>query len=371
MAFNEKYVTVTGGGLHDGSSEANAWTLAEGVANYAAGDRVNVKAGTYTASSSITWLTSGGQYTPVHWRGYKTAIGDMDDAPTTQRADGTDIPLFDNSDQFLIQCSNLTFSNISFESSFTGAAVQNTPAAKSVHFFRCRFLTDSTSTTARSFLTRGDYNTLIACYFEAPSTAEAPVYIYSSSNRSMILDCFITGGVTGMKFSSSTDAVACNTVITNSGTNSVSLNGTVPAKFLNCVFHDAGGDLFSAANADGVGPCSIVNSIFSVAGGYAINQSTGSETPFIMLSNNLYHDSSFTSGRTNNIVYDLYPTVDAASPFVDAASSDFTISSSSNGYGRQLLVENVNLTSYRDLGAIQHQDAAGGGVATVHPLYAN
>jgi hypothetical protein len=371
MAFSEKYVTVTGGGLHDGSSEANAWTLAEGVANYAAGDRVNVKAGTYTASSAITWSTSGGQYTPVHWRGYKTSIGDMDDAPTTQRVDGTDIPLFDNSDRFSISCSNLAFSNISFESSFTAAGVQNDTSAQNVHFFRCRFLTDSTSTTARSFLTRGDYNTLVACYFEAPSTAEAPVYIFSGSNRTTILDCFITGGATGMKFSSGTSATVCNTIITNSGTNSVYLDGTPPAKFLNCVFHDAGGDLFSAGNATGAPTCFIVNSVFSDAGGYAINQNTGSETPFIMLSGNLYHDSSFTSGRTNNIVYDLYPTVDTASPFVDAASNDFTLSSSSNGYGKRLLVENVDLSSYRDSGAIQHQDPSGGGGATVHPLRSN
>ena len=360
MAFNEKYVTVAGGGLHDGSSEANAWTLAEGVANYVAGDRVNVKAGTYTASSAITWSTSGGQYTPIHWRGYKNSIGDMDDAPTTQRADGTDIPLFDNSDRFLITGSNLAFSNISFESSFANAGVQNT-YGKSVHFFRCRFSTDSTSTTARSFMTLGDYNSLVACHFEAPSTAEAAVYIYSASNRSRILDCFITGGATGIKFYSYTDAFVCNTVITNSGTNSVALDGTVPSNFIGCVFHDAGGDLFSATTAVGGSPCSIANSVFSDAGGYAINQSTGSETPFIMLSGNLYHDSSFGIGRTNNIVYDLYPTVDTASPFVDAASNDFTLSSSSNGYGKRLLFENVDLSSYRDIGPIQHQDISGGG----------
>ena len=370
MAFNEKYVTVTGGGLHDGSSEANAWTLAEGVANYAAGDRVNVKAGTYTASSAITWSTGGGQYTPIHWRGYKTSIGDLDDLPTVQRVEATDMPFFDNSDRFLITGSNQAFSNISFESSYTAAGVQNN-GGKSVHFFRCRFLTDSTSTTARSFLTRGDYNTFVACYFEAPSTADASVYIYTDSNRSRILDCFITGGATGIKFSSYTDAFVCNTVITNSGTNSVALTGTVPSTFLSCVFHDAGGDLFSAANADGASPCSIVNSVFSDAGGYAINQNTGSETPFIMLSNNLYHDSSFTSGRTNNIVYDLYATVDTASPFVDAASNDFTLSSSSNGYGKRLLVENVDLSSYRDIGAIQHQDPSGGGGAVLHPLRSN
>lgn len=370
MAFTEKYVTVTGGGLHDGSSEANAWTLAEGVANYAAGDRVNVKAGTYTASSAITWSTSGGQYTPIHWRGYKTSIGDLDDLPTVQRVEATDMPFFDNTDRFYIPASNVAFSNISFESDFYAAGVQT--GGKSVHFFRCRMVTKSTSSTARAFLGAGTYGVLTSCYFDAPSTADVTVWIYQGGAAARILDCFITGGTIGLKIYPYTYAVVCNTVITNSATNAVSFIGTSPVFLRSCVFHNSGGDLVSAGNADGNAPCSISSCVFSDAGGYAINQNTGSETPFVMLSDNLYYDSSFTSGRTNNIVYDFYPTVDTASPFVDAASNDFTISSSSNGYGRQLLVENVNLTSYRDLGAIQHQDpSGGGGGAVLHPLRSN
>lgn len=367
MAFTEKYVTVTGGGLHDGSSEANAWTLAEGIANYAAGDRVNVKSGTYSASSSITWSTAGGQYTPIHWRGYKTTIGDMDYAPTTQRSDGTDIPFFDNSDRFLITVGNIHFSNISFESDFSNAAVQNN-GGKSVVFSRCRFVSKSSSTTARAFLTTGDYNTLDSCYFEAPATAQATLYIYSGSVRSNIINSFITGSVIGLRLDSFTGATVVNTVITNSASNAVNFSGNVPCSFIGCTFHDSVSDLVSAGSQDGNSPTIITGCTFSESGGYAINQTTGQETPFVMLSNNLYHDASFTSGRLNNIVYDQNASVDSSSPFVDAAAGDFTLASSSNGHGKAFLFENAGPTSYRDLGAIQHADPSGGGGSTFHPL---
>ncbi len=87
MAFVEKYVTVTGGGLHDGSSEANAWTLDEAWSNYSAGDRLNIKAGTYTLTQIMNIWTSGTVTAPVSLRGYKTTIGDLDNRPSSQLVD--------------------------------------------------------------------------------------------------------------------------------------------------------------------------------------------------------------------------------------------------------------------------------------------
>ena len=80
--FVEKYASVAGAGSHDGSSAANAWTIAEATASVAAGNRVNCLAGTYIAndsgSSAVMDLdivgTSGAW---IEWRAYTTTIGDF------------------------------------------------------------------------------------------------------------------------------------------------------------------------------------------------------------------------------------------------------------------------------------------------------
>lgn len=78
----EKYVSVAGSGAHDGSSAANAWTIAEATASVVAGDRVNCLAGTYIAddssSSSIMDLdVNGTGANPIIWRAYTTTIDDF------------------------------------------------------------------------------------------------------------------------------------------------------------------------------------------------------------------------------------------------------------------------------------------------------
>lgn len=77
MAITERYATSTGAGLHDGTSEANAWSYTEAVANRAAGQRVNWK----DSGSRYSWTPSAdtvaGTATAVSIiRGYTTTIGD-------------------------------------------------------------------------------------------------------------------------------------------------------------------------------------------------------------------------------------------------------------------------------------------------------
>src|SRR5688572_31804779 len=80
MAWTERYVSVAGGGAHDGTSEADAWTLADAIAAYGTGQRINVKAGTYAnTTTGRTFATAGTTTAPIWWRGYNTTIGDLDD----------------------------------------------------------------------------------------------------------------------------------------------------------------------------------------------------------------------------------------------------------------------------------------------------
>jgi len=354
VAFNEKYVTVTGGGLHDGSSEANAWTLAEAVSNYAAGDRLNVKAGTYSDSSTVTFATAGTAASPVSWRGYKTAIGDLDTHPTTQRVSGTDCPLFTNSvssGAAYSARSYQSFEQIHFTSATVGTVFDLGYQQNNIKVIGCRVESTTTSTGyVRAVFGNGtNYIFFSDCYFSKNSTADTCVWAYGGSQW-RLNRCTIVGASVGFQ----------NTYIGFNGSlNSCVFSGqgatsclTVGHLFLsNCSFHDCSGDFIEKTSTSSL---YVSNCVFSDCGGYAINNSGGNIVNTTIATDNTYHDSSFTSGRLNNIPDDFYAKVDTASPFVDAANGDFTIATTSNGYNNQYLLEKSDISSYMDGGAIQH-----------------
>lgn len=87
MAITERYVSTTGAGAHDGTSEGNAYTWAEMVTaingGSHAGYRYNVKQGTYSLSATSTITGDGTTTAPCIIRGYKTTIGDATPGRTT------------------------------------------------------------------------------------------------------------------------------------------------------------------------------------------------------------------------------------------------------------------------------------------------
>lgn len=70
-------MTVTGAGLNDGTSEANAWSFAQMIAAAPSGTtRVNIKSGTYSVGAyTVGSGTAAGLFV---LRGYNTTIGDLD-----------------------------------------------------------------------------------------------------------------------------------------------------------------------------------------------------------------------------------------------------------------------------------------------------
>lgn len=91
MAFNEKYVDAAAAGGGTGTSAADPWTWDEAVANCVAGDRINVKAGTYVSNGTGT-TAYGGQQDVICWRGYTTTPGDLDGKKLDGLVGGVDIP---------------------------------------------------------------------------------------------------------------------------------------------------------------------------------------------------------------------------------------------------------------------------------------
>jgi len=368
VAFNEKYVTVTGGGLHDGSSEANAWTWAEALANYAAGDRVNVKAGTYTHTTGQSLDTSGSLTSPVVFRGYKTSIGDMDSPSVTQRVEGTDIPLFTGSGGYIYNgtfyIGYITFQNFHFEYDSNTILISMNNMTR-MTLIRCRVINTNTGTGARALYSRYSTIRVYNTYLKAEQNADVCLTFNAGGSNIKLFSSVIDGGNIG---SNGRSFAALGCLFKNQSSHSIQDSGYGFDAIEGCTFYNSGGDFinFSAANY----VTTIKNCVFDACSGYAIN--CVSNPASTVLLNNAYHDSSFTSGRLSSTdMQDIEATTLTASPFVDAAANDFTISDTSNAYGSAFLMEVEGGTSYRDIGAIQHQDPSGGGGATVHPLYAN
>ena len=187
MAFTERYVSVAGAGAHNGTSEADAWTLAEAIAAAAGGGyRMNVKAGSYT-SGAIT-IPAGTYNAPTVWRGYNSTIGDLDSI--ARNADGSlvtsNFPVWTMS-AAIVPGPFMVFQNLRI----TGAISAYLVSSSTVDNFtviQCSFL--NTQNNAAAGCLRGDTTVkLLGCDFSCTGTAHAAVVRVNTAGS--VVDCRI------------------------------------------------------------------------------------------------------------------------------------------------------------------------------------
>lgn len=96
MAMTNRYVSTSGAGAHDGTSEANAYSWSEMLTaisgGAAAGYVYNVKQGTYTVSATSTISAVATATSPLVIRGYKTTIGDATRGFSSGALDTSNMP---------------------------------------------------------------------------------------------------------------------------------------------------------------------------------------------------------------------------------------------------------------------------------------
>jgi len=363
MAFTEKYVTVSGGGLHDGSSEANAWTLTEAASNISAGDRINMKAGTYVISGAMVFSGLGSSTSPSSLRGYKTTIGDMDEGQTSQRVSGTDIPLIQVSGgNYFRWLNGGIVENIATEidsPSTHGIYINPTGIVR-----RCRFsIANSPSTAYQANRTVfSTYTQFHDCSFSSSDNSAS----LCGGNRSAWYGCYFSGGVNGVVGQHQTYVTNC--VFSGQTGNSITFTyGFGPIE--SNTFYNIGGNAIDVDN--NLGATAVKNNVFHTITGYAVSQLANDLECFA--ESNLYYNC--TAGEFSNDSFSLRRNEVTASsdPFTDAASNDFTLVSASGGYNgaapKPYDLLDVNIA--KDRGAIQHADPSGGGGAVLHPLRSN
>ena len=362
MAWTERYCSPSGGGAHDGTSEADAWDLAEAITNYASGHRINVIAGTYAnTTTNRTFGTAGTATSPIWWRGYNSTIGDLDDAPTSQLTPGTDMPEFTWTTGRAIISSGAdyqSFSSIAWDSATTTTATVSHTGDR-CFFRRCRVDNTGTTSSVHALRILGVYVHVEANHIK--NTTHGDCLNLGSSGRAFIHGNFFEGGDNGVD-AGDTVAVVRNIFDDPDGDAIRITDANNPCYIIGNSIYSPGGDGIELTQPpDGT---FIINNIFSEVGGYAINQSSGTDTLEIHIDGNLYH--SLTSGELNGITEDVQfnKQTDSSSPFTNAGSDDFTPDSGSNARenGMPGLFEANGPTTYLNIGAVQHQATGGGGV---------
>jgi len=352
MALVEKYSSAAGAGDHDGSSEANAFSFVEAVADYAAGNGAGVRynhKGDLALSASLNFGATGATVgSPCIFRGYKTTIGDGYLGRNNQgRLITTNMPSITVGSNY-----TMTFTWSAYHTSFENF---NFPW-----------------TTTGSLLTLPRYFVLLHCVFSGTlSVVAQPIVINSDSQ---VIDCDFfrsynsaTHGIECIRDLNSGRIEGCRFEIANAGSGisiAIPKTGGVidkcvfildgkaygilvvnnPPSVDQCSFYNSGTSIATSNNSQSTARRTYKNNVFSTCNYAVYNQYGATEAHPISLSNCVYHSVANTNYGLGDSPE--YGRIDAAAdPFVDAANGDLRLKRTS---------EAVNAaTNGGDIGAIQ------------------
>lgn len=284
MAITERYVTTTGAGAHDGSSEANAWSLTEALTNAAAGDRVNVKKGTYTLGANWTGTNAGTVAQPIIWRGYNSTIGDISTVSSIQSnktlaLDTTNFPVIDGAASYTVTPKNYTLlESLKFtHSTITGSGVVLTGTC--VHCRLCSFNTTGSNASGGRTQLGGTGNILMHCEVIQTGTGNGFTGALYVSTQAMIYGCLVKGSLT----SSSTGALRAD------GSQVSIINSIVYAASVDAVYTGTTNPILM-----------IVNSSLYAPNGACVAQGNVAATSAITIINCMMTDSSYAYNNRNS-----------------------------------------------------------------------
>lgn len=366
MAWTERYVRSDAAGSGDGTTDTNsgvngAWTLDEAIAAAAAGQRVNVKAGTYVISAVKTIATAGSAATATLWQGFTTTPGDLWDT-----WDSTAFPYIDGTAgnyQVAITGANNWLANLKIRTGNITAG----QGALNVNGLRTRVMQCMVEGTANdpdgmaiSFGATGDSSLIHQCRLIGHASASQVVIISSSAPYVSLFGNVISGGVLGVNILAT--ASVNRNIITGSSSHGISAN--ISASLVDIqhnVIYSVGGAGASCAESTQTGQYVIANNIFSVCGTYGIDF-PASVTSGISMWGNLFH--SCTSGTINNIYqsFTFDDESDATSPFV-AAGTNFGLLLTTEGFQTAVPQQFMDLPATLgkpSMGAVAPSSSGGG-----------
>lgn len=354
---------ATGKSCKVGGAWASLGMLASGVAlntgTTPVSFRCNIKAGTYANSTTNrTFGVAGTTLLPVWYRGYKTAIGDMDAVPTTTRVDATDIPhlTWGNGIVTLGAAHNYftSMSILTARAGGTGCVI----SGNQNRLRRVRVENTSSNAGSTNCYTSGNGFAAFECWFKAHTSSLASVNIGSASGG--LYSCVVRGGKTGIEITNSC-TIAGNTII-STGSDGIGMSVSAAVQIVGNTFYSIGRDGIRWTTLPSSNFHTIANNVFSLCGGYNLKNNSGADTNFISRVNNCSysptsgHASGFGDSQEFGLQTDGSQTVTSA--------TDMTPVSGSNANNNALpggLFENEAFSNFGAIGAVQPEAAGGGG----------
>jgi hypothetical protein len=348
VAFTERYVRADAAGGGDGTTDTNsgangAWTLAEAVAAVAAGQRVNVKVGTYAlTTTTLAFATAGTTTAPIMWRGFSAVIGDLDADPSTTRPTITF-----TTGRATAAGAHQIFRNLVMTGAPVNLAVFS-PSGGNVKCARCRFENTQASASSRAVTASGTNNVWRSCRFKATTTATS---CFNSGASERFSACVFTGGAIGCDLASTPDRTFYKCVFRNLSSHGILFSTALLLNVISCTFSAIGGDGIRN-NTTIAGAGMIVDCIFRNVTGTAINNNTGTDTNVLARASNTFYACGTTEAGFGDSPNDN-PLTETVDPF----ASDTNLSLVSGAVSRQSalpgLFEDQTFTGYGDRGAVQ------------------
>jgi len=347
---------IVGGPFADFGIVAGSCALHTGTVTQST--RINIQAaGTYSNTSTAVSLALAGTATmALWWRGYQTTPGDQDGNPLATA--GTNIPSITfTTGTLTISGAHQMFSSLDMSGAPSAALVTNNGSATTFYRFRCT--NSSANASAYCLNSYSGSANIAASYFKLTGTGQQCMYL--GGNSTSILGSYISGGSSGISLVSTAVLVAYCVFDSVHGDAITSIANSVYV--VGCSFYNPTGNGINFTT----GPANlttIANCYFegvTSASKYAINNSTGTNTDLIHCIANAYYNCTGTVNGVGDFPLIFDNGILSGSAFNAPASQNFTINSLGYALGFPGTLEKVSASDvgYRDVGALQHQGAAG------------
>lgn len=359
MAITELYVRADADGSGNGTTDANSgangsFTWAQMLADTTAGPcRYNVKAGSYSrTTSNDTFTTAGTTALPRFIRGFNSTAGDLESNGRTLGSSlvTTNFPVITYTTGSLTVAAFMIAEHLDVTGAKAGITVSlggNGSRAR-----RCKFSnTNAASSPSAIACDTGAFASCVLSDSDINCTTTSTSATALSLSRGFATNCLCTCA-SGIAVASIGFGTLSNCMIRDSVTG-ISFTGTVIGAYA-CSFRNISGNYVSNAAANGAG--SIENCVAWGSGGSSKWYNSATSVRAIMQQFNAV--GNMGAADTNEGDWPIYSEVTiTADPFTSS-----TVLTLNNTAGGGATCRSAGLFSYRDIGALQHQESAGGAI---------
>jgi len=365
MAITEKYVSGAGGGAHDGSTEADAFSWTEMVTDInlggKAGNRYNYKGSVSRTTNTDTLTGDGTSTSPVIIRGYATTIGDGFQGRTSSNGAlvTTNLPTVSyTTGRFNASGSDfILYESLSLTSAATGPTLQtgSSCAVKS-----CVIVNSGTNASSAG-ITPGAFNVIFDCDVSLTGASGGLAAINISGSGTRAIANRATGGTSIGISAPARAAIVDNLVYASTGIGiSIAITNTEVLVYGNTVVGGSGDGIDNITGS--IVLQAIVNNMITDNGGYGIDGVAAGNAIFAAYNRTRDNTSGADNSATDWLAATKYghvttDTGGAETDYTNAGSNDYTLISASPAKA-------AGWWPYRDIGGLQREEPASGGGGT-------